>query len=165
MGTHAAEVTRAQALLAALEVAARLCIEFEGFYASPYLCPAGVPTIGYGSTYYADGRMVTLDDPPLTEPEARHLLMDTLRRVYAAGVIQASPVLIRYPQIWGAMTDFAYNLGVPRYRASTLRKRVEAEDWPATQRELMRWTRAGGRVLKGLVRRREAEAAWVDSAP
>ena len=57
-----------------LELAAALCRKFEGYKATPYLCPAGVPTIGYGSTYYADGKKVTLQDPPMDEPMARALL-------------------------------------------------------------------------------------------
>ena len=48
-----------------LQIAAELCKQFEGFRAKPYLCPAGIPTIGYGSTYYADGRKVTLQDEPI----------------------------------------------------------------------------------------------------
>jgi len=54
-----------------LEIAASLCRQFEGYRAKPYLCPAGIPTIGYGSTYYADGRKVTWEDPPMDEPTAR----------------------------------------------------------------------------------------------
>jgi lysozyme len=57
------------------------------------------------------------------------------------------------------MTDFAYNLGVARYRASTLRKRVDDGDWEDAKAQLALWTRGGGRVLPGLVRRRAAEAA------
>jgi lysozyme len=57
------------------------------------------------------------------------------------------------------MTDFAYNLGVARYRASTLRKRVDAGDWEDAKEQLMLWVRGGGKVLPGLVKRRKAEAA------
>ena len=58
-----------------LDIAAELCRRFEGFSSKPYICPAGIPTIGYGSTYYADGRKVTLADAPMDEPTARTLLM------------------------------------------------------------------------------------------
>ena len=58
-----------------LELAAELCRRYEGYRAKPYLCPAGVATIGYGSTYYADKRKVTLEDAPMDEPTARALLM------------------------------------------------------------------------------------------
>ena len=59
-----------------LELAASLCRQFEGYRAKPYLCPANVATIGYGSTYYADKRKVTLEDPPMDEPTARALFDD-----------------------------------------------------------------------------------------
>ena len=85
--------------------------------------------------------------------------MHELRHTYMAGVLRASPSLIRHPTALAAMTDFASNLGVPRYRASTLRKRVEAEDWEGAATELKRWVRGDGKVLPGLVRRRKAEIA------
>lgn len=73
------------------------------------------------------------------------------------GVLKASPQLIAYPKALGALTDFAYNLGVPRYRSSTLRRKINEEDWEAASEELMRWVRGGGKVLRGLVLRRKAE--------
>ena len=76
-----------------LELAAELCRRFEGFRSQPYLCPAGIPTIGYGSTYYADGRKVTLQDAPMDEPAARALLLAELHHTYAPGVLRLCPVL------------------------------------------------------------------------
>ena len=98
-------------------------------------------------------------DAPISKETAEEWLQSELRRTYMAGVLRASPNLIRHPQALGALTDFAYNLGVPRYRASTLRKRVEEEDWGGAAVELRKWVRGGGRVLPGLVRRRQAEIA------
>ena len=149
---------------AALETAQALCREFEGFFPKPYLCPAGVPTIGYGTTYYENGVRVTLDDPPITKRRAEALLSRQLLRIYMAGVLKCSPSLIAYPEALGALTSFAYNLGVPRYRGSTLRRRVDAFDWAGAQVEILRWNRAGGRVLRGLVRRRKAEAVYLNVA-
>ena len=71
-----------------LELAAELCRRYEGYRAKPYLCPAGVATIGYGSTYYADKRKVTLEDPPMDEPTARELLMIELEHTYLPGVLR-----------------------------------------------------------------------------
>ena len=85
------------------------------------------------------------------------MLLTSLSAQYLPAVLKASPGLIAHPEKLGALTDFAYNLGVSRYRASTLRKRVDAQDWDGAAKELVKWTRAGGRVLLGLVRRREAE--------
>ena len=142
----------------ALNLAAGLCRQFEGLRLTPYLCPAGIPTIGYGSTRYADGRAVTLKDRPITAAQAEDLLLLTLRRDYLAGVLKVSPGLVDKPRALAAIVDFAYNLGVAKYEGSTLRKRVDAGDWPGARAELKKWVRGGGQVLPGLVARRAAEA-------
>lgn len=147
----------------AVEIAAAICRPFEGLRLRPYICPAGYPTIGYGTVYKPDGTRVTMDDPPITKETAEEWLLHELRHNYVAGVLKASPHLIAYPTILGALGDFAYNLGVSRYRASTLRRRVEAKDWEGAKAELMKWTRADGRVLPGLVRRRKAECKLLDT--
>ena len=141
-----------------IELVAALCRVFEGFRAKPYLCPAGVATIGYGSTRYKDGRLVTLADPPISRESAEALLMHTIRTNYLPGVLAASPGLAAHPRKLAAVVDFAYNCGVARYRASTLRRCMNAGQWGAARDQLMKWTRGGGRVLPGLVARRKAEA-------
>ena len=146
-----------------LDLATELCRLFEGFRSKPYLCPAGVPTIGYGSTHYADGRQVTLTDAPMTEPQARELLMRELFHTYAPGALRQCPGLLPLALMsgdWGklnAIVDFAYNLGIGRLQTSTLKRKINAGDWEGAQAELMKWTRGGGRVLPGLVKRRRAE--------
>jgi lysozyme len=140
-------------------VAAALCRPFEGLRLQPYICPAGYPTIGYGTVWKPDGSKVTMEHAPISKETAEAWLVHELRHNYLAGVLKASPGLLARPRALGAMTDFAYNLGVARYRASTLRKRVDAGDWEDAKAQLMLWTRGGGRVLPGLVRRRAAEAA------
>lgn len=142
----------------AVDVAATLCRPFEGLMLHPYICPAGYPTIGYGTVFKPDGTKVTMEHPPISKETAEAWLMSELRHNYLAGVLTASPGLLAHPRALGAMTDFAYNLGVGRYRSSTLRKRVEAQDWEGAKEQLMLWVRGGGKVLPGLVRRREAEA-------
>jgi lysozyme len=143
----------------AVEVAAALCRPFEGLRLQPYICPAGYPTIGYGTVWKPDGSKVTMEHAPISKETAEAWLVHELRHNYLAGVLKASPGLLARPRALGALTDFAYNLGVARYRASTLRKRVDAGDWEDAKAQLMLWTRGGGRVLPGLVRRRAAEAA------
>lgn len=143
-----------------LLIAVTLCRMFEGFSATPYLCPAGYWTIGYGTVYKPDGARVTEHETPITEQLARQWLIQELERNYMVGTLKASPSLIAFPRILGALTDFSYNLGVPRYRGSTLRKRIQEQDWDGAVYELNRWTRGGGRVLKGLVRRRAAESQY-----
>lgn len=143
----------------AVDLAAALCRRFEGFRAKPYICPAGYPTIGYGTVWKPDGTRVTMDDAPVSVELANEWLVSELRKNYMAGVLKASPRLIANPRALAAMTDFAYNLGVARYRASTLRKRVNEDDFEGAKVELQKWIRGGGKVLPGLVRRRQAEAA------
>ena len=145
----------------ALDIAASLCRKFEGLRLRPYICPAGYPTIGYGTVYKPDGTKVGLDHPPISKETAEEWLLTELQNNYLVGVLRASPILITKPKALGALTDFAYNLGVARYRASTLRRKINEGNWEAARHELMRWTRGGGRVLPGLVKRRKAELAFL----
>lgn len=130
---------------------------FEGVFLKPYICPAGVPTIGAGATTYADGTKVTMKDPALTPQEADDLL-EFHAQSYLDAVVKISPVLARYAERHVGIGDFAYNLGTTRYKASTLRKRVEAEDWEGAADEMMKWVWGGGRKLPGLVKRRTVDA-------
>jgi len=140
-----------------LEIAATLCRQFEGYRAKPYLCPAGIPTIGYGSTYYADKRKVTLQDPPMNQEDANALLMIELEHTYLPGVLRNCPTLITDVRKCNAIVDFCYNLGIGRLQTSTLKRKINAQDWEGAQEQLMLWTKGGGKVLPGLVKRRSAE--------
>jgi lysozyme len=145
-----------------LELAAELCRRFEGYRAKPYLCPANVATIGYGSTYYADGRKVTLEDAPMDEPTARALLMIELEHTYLPGVLRNCPGLLIDERKCNAIVDFAYNCGVGRLQTSTLKRKINANDWEGAKEQLMLWTKGGGKVLPGLLKRRTAECALLD---
>lgn len=140
----------------AMPLLTALCVRFEGFFARPYICPAGVPTIGYGTTYYLDGRRVLLTDAPITREHALVLLRHQLRSIYVPGTLSACPNLDT-PQRLAAIADFAYNCGVGALRSSTLRKRIFAGQWDDVPAQLRRWNRGGGVVLRGLALRREAE--------
>lgn len=153
-------MTSAEFRALAVQVAAPLARRFEGLYLRPYLCPAGVPTIGYGATRYLDGRSVTLTDPPITRQVAEVMLLDMVRRVYLPAVLKLCPGVDTAERL-AALIDFAFNLGAGNLRASTLRKRVNAGRWTDVPAELRKWNRGGGRVLRGLVLRREAEAALI----
>lgn len=148
-----------------LDLAAELCRRFEGFSAKPYLCPAGVWTIGYGSTYYANGDKVTKDDPSIDREYAERLLMHELVHTYAPGAIRQCPILLTVAikdKDWGklnAIVDFCYNLGVGRLQTSTLKRKINQQDWEGAIEQLKLWVRGGGKVLRGLVIRRDAEAA------
>ena len=140
-----------------LELAAALCRQFEGYKAKPYLCPANVATIGYGSTYYADGKKVTLQDPPMDEPTARALLMFELEHTYLPGVLRNCPILATDERKCNAIVDFCYNLGVGRLQTSTLKRKINAQDWDEAKEQLKLWNKGGGKVLAGLKKRRDAE--------
>ena len=144
-----------------LEIAAALCRKFEGFSSIPPRCPAGYGTRGFGIVFKPDGKRVLETDPPITKDLAEEWLQHELRHNYLAGVLHASPNLARHPEVLGAITDLAYNLGVARYRASTLRRRINEEDFEGAKTELGRWVRGGGRVLRGLVLRRQAELGFL----
>jgi lysozyme len=142
-----------------LDLAAAFCRQFEGYRAKPYLCPAGVATIGYGSTYYSDGRKVTLEDAPMDEPTARALLMTELEHNYLPGVLRNCPILAADERRCNAIVDFCYNLGIGRLQTSTLKRKINAQDWEGAKEQLMLWTKGGGKVLPGLLKRRTAECA------
>lgn len=144
----------------AVAIAAMLCKRFEGLYLHPYLCPAGVPTIGYGATYYQDGRRVTLSDQPITRQQAEDLLLWMVEKVYLPAVLKLCPQ-VRDPLLIAALIDFTFNLGSRNLKSSTLRKRVNADQRGDIPRELRKWVYAGGRKLRGLERRREAEILLV----
>lgn len=141
-------------------IAAALARRFEGLYLTPYLCPAGVPTIGYGATYYQDGRIVTLKDEAITREQAEELLLWMIKTKYLPAVLVLCPG-IDTPERLAAIIDFTFNLGSGRLRGSTLRRRINAKDWDAVPTELMKWTIGGGRVLRGLVIRRRMEAGLI----
>jgi lysozyme len=140
----------------ALKEAKNLCRKFEGLRLSPYLCPAGIPTIGYGSTYYTNGKKVSMKDTPINRTVAEQILEYNLMTVYLPGVLARCPGLTDYRL--AAILDFAYNLGVTRFKGSTLAKYLEAKEWGKASEEIKKWNKAGGRILKGLVLRRELES-------
>ena len=142
----------------AILVATALARRFEGLYLSPYLCPAGVPTIGYGATYYEDGTRVTLLDAPITRERAIALLQWMVRTVYLPTVMRLCPG-IDNPNRLAALIDFTFNLGGNALKNSSLRRKVNAGMWSAVPTELRKWVMAAGKRLRGLVIRREAEAA------
>ena len=140
----------------AIEIATGLCRRFEGLYLRPYLCPAGVPTIGYGATFYEDGTKVSLKDKPITKARAEALLAWHLKRGFLPGVLKLCPGADT-PERLAALVDFAFNLGTGNLKASTLRKRVNQGNWVDAQVQILKWNKAGGKVLKGLTLRRNAE--------
>lgn len=129
---------------------------FEGFSSKPYLCPAKIPTIGYGATFYPDGKKVTMNDTPITEEKGVELLKSMLVK-FEQYVDSYCIDTITQGQ-FDALVSFCYNLGPSNLKSSTLLKKVNKDpNDPTIEAEFMKWTKAGGKTLKGLVRRREAE--------
>ena len=130
---------------------------FEGFRGAPYKCPAGIPTIGYGATFYPGGKKVTMADAAVTEEQATELLANMLVS-FEKYVDSYCRDDINQNQ-FDALVSFAYNLGPANLKSSTLLKKVNANPEDETIRaEFMKWVKAGGKTLQGLVKRRTAEA-------
>lgn len=140
--------------------ASAACIDLvkvsEGFRQRPYLCPAGVWTIGYGSTRYEDGTPVTASDPAIDETRAGKIILATLATEYEAAVNRYVSVPLQQHQ-FDALVDFAYNVGIHALRTSTLLRYVNEGKNELVAEEFGKWVHAGGRRLLGLVARREAE--------
>jgi len=130
------------------------CVElvkrFEGFRSTPYLCPAGRPTIGYGHT-----SGVTLATPEITEHEGGQMLARDLAS-FGHGVCSLVAVPISQGQ-FDALVSFAFNLGLAALQSSTLLRKLNAGELAGAADEFMRWVHANGKELPGLVRRRAAE--------
>lgn len=137
-------------------MAANIIKEFEGFSSKPYLCPANVPTIGYGSTIYKNGERVTMGDPEITEEQATEMLMDTIKSVEKQ-VKKVVTVKLK-PHQMAALVSFTYNVGIGNFSNSTLLAWINSNpDFPRIPEQFRRWNKGGGKVLQGLVRRREEE--------
>ena len=130
---------------------------FEGLKLKPYLCSAGVPTIGYGNTFYENKAKVTLKDSAITEQRAVELLAWSLKG-FEQYVDSYCVDTITQNQ-FDALASFCYNVGPANLKSSTLLKKVNANpNDPTIRTEFLKWNKAGGRALAGLTRRRTAEA-------
>jgi len=138
-----------------IQEAVDLVKHFEGFRAKPYLCPSDVWTIGFGTTWYPSGRRVSRVDPSCTQEQAEVWLRFVLEEAEQSAISLCRVYLSPFQR--GALASFIYNVGEGAFRASTLRKRINDMEWEDVPFQFRRWKFAGGRVLGGLVRRREAE--------
>jgi len=131
--------------------------KFEGCKLKAYKDPVGIWTIGYGHTSAAGEPDVT-EGMTITQAEAEEILKRDLVK-YEKPVADLVKVPLSQHQ-FDVLVDFAYNAGVGNLKSSTLLKRVNAGDFDAVPNELMKWTKAKGKELPGLVRRRRAESEW-----
>jgi lysozyme len=134
-----------------------LITKFEGLRLKPYLCSAKIPTIGYGNTYYPDGKRVTLLDKDITKQEAFDMFKEVANR-FAKRVDTLVTSNLNQNQ-FNALVSFAYNVGTGNFSSSTLLKKVNRNPDDLTIKdEFLRWNKAGGKVLNGLTNRRNEEA-------
>jgi len=134
----------------------KLIKKFEGLRLEAYVCPAGIWTIGYGSTFIF-GRRVEPNDI-ITEEEAEAALLDHLEcEVYP--VLTALVHSELNQNQFDALCSFIYNLGKGAFEQSTLLRKLNRKDYAGAAREFKRWVYAGGKKLEGLITRRAAEAA------
>lgn len=129
---------------------------FEGLYLKAYLDPIGIPTIGYGTIEYPDGRRVTMSDPGISEDDAvRYLQFEVDKK--ASEIEDLIKIQISDNE-FAALASFAYNVGTGALGKSTLLRLLNAnEDRLKIADQFLRWNKAGGKELPGLTRRRQAE--------
>ncbi len=128
--------------------------QFEGFSATPYRCPAGLPTIGWG--HVLKSHEVEQWQGGISRDQAEQWLLQDMRSAEAAiRRLIATPLTLAQTD---ALISFTFNLGAGALQRSTLRRCINRGDHEKATEEFSRWVWAGGRILQGLVRRRAAEA-------
>jgi GH24 family phage-related lysozyme (muramidase) len=145
----------------------QLIKSFEGCHNSPYRCPAGLWTIGYGHVLYPDQARLKTDERASYALKPEHnrlwdadeidslLEKDLLR--HSVGVRRLCPAAV--DRQLDALVSFSYNCGLGSLQSSTLRMKFNRGDYSGAADEFLKWNKAGGKVLRGLERRREAERA------
>ena len=150
---------------------------YEGCRNRPYLCPAHIWTIGYGHVLYQqqirlpmvkkEGESVQIrKEFPLAEGDNRVWSKEEINQLFATdvatferGVLRLVPAVAGKQGAFDAMVSFAFNAGLGNLQRSQIRMRANRGDWQGAAEALMDWTKGGGKVLPGLVKRREAEKA------
>jgi GH24 family phage-related lysozyme (muramidase) len=130
--------------------------EFEGCKLTAYQDSVGVWTIGYGWTQPVDGKPIRAG--MTIKQETAERLLKTGLVSYESDVSRLVKVGLTQGQ-FDALVSFTYNLGARSLSTSTLLRKLNAGDYAGAAAEFMRWNKAGGKALKGLTRRREAERA------
>lgn len=129
----------------------------EGFKPAPYLCPANVPTIGYGTTRYPNGKKVSLKDAAISQLQGLEFLKHDVAVFELAVDAMATDALTQNQ--FNALVSFAYNLGSTALKSSTLLKKVNTNpNDSGITAEFLRWVYANGKKMPGLVTRRTKEA-------
>jgi lysozyme len=152
--------------------------KYEGFRARPYLCPAHIWTIGYGHVLYQEQirlpvvRVEGKETPMIRKemplkPEDNRVWtkteIDELFRTdvgtFERGVLRLVPGVVGRQGSFDALVSISFNFGLGNLQRSTIRMRANRGDWDGAAEAFRVWTKGGGKVLPGLVKRREAEIA------
>jgi len=154
------------------QAGAHLMHRYEGCRNRPYLCPAHIWTIGYGHVLYQQQIRLPMvgqtcrKDYPLAEGDNRVWSKDEINSLFASdvssferGVLRLVPGVSGRQGAFDALVSFAFNAGLGNLQRSQIRIKANRGEWEAAADALMDWTKGGGRVLPGLVKRREAERA------
>ena len=157
---------------------ADLMHRFEGCKNKPYLCPAHIWTIGYGHVLYqeqiklpmvrVEGKDVPMirKEMPLKPEDSRVWSKEEIEKLFAddvasfeRGVLRLVPGVAGRQGAFDALVSISFNFGLGNLQRSTIRMRANRGDWEGAAAAFMDWTKGGGKVLPGLVKRREAERA------
>ena len=148
---------------------------FEGYRTRPYRCSAAIWTVGWGHAMYSDQlnlpnvrkegyQGLIRSEYQLKEEDNRVWSKDELVDLFKVdinsferGVLRLSPNLVNHQSKFDAVVSFAYNAGLGNYQRSTIRIKVNREDWTGASEAFMSWIKAGGKEVAGLVKRRKAE--------
>jgi lysozyme len=129
---------------------------YEGCKLVAYKCSAAKDTIGYGNTFYEDGKPVKPGDK--ISQERANELFEIIAKEFADKVAPLVKSAVT-PNQFAALTSFAYNAGIGNLKSSTLLKKVNANpNDTSIALEFAKWDKAGGKVLAGLTKRRAAES-------
>lgn len=132
-----------------------LITSFEDLELKAYLCPAGVWTIGFGTTVYPDGTKVKKGDKCTAEQAKAYFAYDLKR--FETAVNSGLTILVNQNQ-FDALVSLTYNIGETAFKKSTLLAKLNKGDLKGAAEQFSVWNKGGGQVLKGLVRRRTAES-------
>jgi lysozyme len=143
--------------MSALSIACSFCKPFEGVRTKVYRDICGYPTIGVGHLLTKDKTIPLSQFPPITMEEVDRLLQEDMNKSVWAVYRLTKGTSLTDNQI-AALADFSFNLGTAAFQNSTLRKCIIRGDFEAVPFQLSKWSKANGRVVKQLTRRRKAEA-------
>lgn len=130
-------------------------LAYEGYREKAYVPVKGdVPTIGHGTTVYPNGAKVRLGDTTTPKAALEYARMDVAK---FEGAIKKCVRVSVYPHEYDAFVSLSYNIGMSAFCGSALVRRLNAQDYDGACREILRWDRAKGRVVRGLSIRRQAE--------